>query len=818
MHPLRQREEPLPNVMGPDSPTGLPIEPHLPSVEQAVVDGPLVLTAAPGAGKSSLVPFAVRAALGRLHAEGNGRVVMLQPRRLAARATASRLAMLLDEPLGGSIGLTMRGERVEGRDIEVATEAILTNRLHRDPELAGIGAVIFDEFHERNLHSDIGLAMALEAREALRPDLRIVVMSATIDPVPIAHLLGEHTTVIDVEGRVFPIETEHRQRPTPSSWPDAVAAATIDASNRVGGDVLVFAPGKFEIDAVVERVSQRIDGSVVALHGSSPAEVHRSVLQASDQRRVIVATAIAETSITIPGIEAVVDGGLTRRPRHDPATATNHLVTDFVSRFSADQRRGRAGRTQPGICIRMWSAADHALLSDQAAPEITDGDPIQIAAELLRWGDDDGEHLALINRPDPKRLATARTTMRWWGITDGQRTTDLGHAILSLPVHPRIGALLAAAVRSGDARLTAVALEAAAVLEDSRFPTNDDFEAEVKRRRTDAEIVRAIRRLRPLLDRLEQVGARERSHPESLAHLLAMAWPDRIALPRRDDAGRLLMANGREVRLEVASMLTGSEAFVVVDTTVVEASGRVRRAVPLERSDITRFHEPTESDIVEWDRSDKLVASKQRRHGAITLHREPMMKPPPDAVQRALRVGLQQRGLDVLRWSEKDQTTRRRLAWLHEQRAEWPDVSDEVLLGDVDRWLDLGDIKTIGALRSVSVGAKLLHLLDWQQRRAFDELAPLELQTPAGRWRRIDWSGDRPTWPVRVQDLFGLDDHPTIGPNEAPLTIELLSPAGRTTQTTTDLPGFWRGSYAAVRADLRGRYPKHAWPEDPLKR
>ncbi len=816
----------MPYVVGPVSPTGLPIELHLPAIEQAVVDGPLVLTAAPGAGKSSLVPFAVNAAVERLAVERlaverlatqAGRIVLLQPRRLAARATASRLAMLLGEPLGESVGLTMRGERVKGRRIEVATEAILTNRLHRDPELAGIGAVIFDEFHERNLHSDIGLAMALEARDALRPDLRIVVMSATIDPGPIADLLGQNTTVIDVEGRVFPIETEHRPRPTPAAWPDAVAAATIDAARRVNGDVLVFAPGRYEIEAVVGRINGRVDAEVVALHGSSPSDVHRSVLQEATRRRVIVATAIAETSVTIPGIEAVVDGGLARRPRHDPATATNHLVTEFVSRFSAEQRRGRAGRTQPGICIRMWSATDHTLLTDQAAPEITEGDPIQIAAELLRWGDLDGEQLRLLDRPDPARLKVARASMEWWGITDGQRLTDRGAAILALPVHPRIGALLETATRVGDPKLISIALETAAVLEDSRFPTNDDLEAEVKRRRNDPEITRAIRRLRPLLDRFDRVPADpDRPKPTSLPQLLALAWPDRIALPRPDDAGRLLMANGREVRLEANSMLRGAEAHVVVDTTVVEASGRVRRAVPIERADITRFHRPTTTEIVEWDRSDKLIATKQRRHGAITLHAEPMRKPSADAVQEALREGLRQRGLDVFRWTDKSQLIRARLAWLHSQDDAWPDVTDEALLSDLDRWLDLTSVKTIGALRSVQVGNKLLDLLDWEQRRAFDECAPVAMATPGGRSKRIDWSGDRPTWPVRVQDLFGLDTHPTIGPRSAPLTIELLSPAGRTTQTTTDLPGFWRGSYAAVRADLRGRYPKHAWPEDPL--
>ncbi len=402
---------------GPQHPASdLPVSRMLPVIEDAVVAGSLVLTAAPGAGKSSLVPLAVDEAIRRVDPDA-GRVMLLQPRRLAARATTARLAELLGEPIGQSVGLTMRGERKRGRRIEVVTEAILTRRVQADPELSGVGAVIFDEFHERNLHSDLGLAMAIEARNTLRPDLRIVVMSATINPAPIAKLLGD-ATVMDVEGTVFPIVTEHRDRPVRERWSAAVADATSDLAGRVSGDVLVFAPGRGEIDDVIRRLPSDLSARVIALHGSSPSAVHREVLQPSSDRRIIVATAIAETSVTIPGIEAVVDGGLTRRPRFDPATGTSHLVTEHVSRFSADQRRGRAGRTQPGVCIRMWSATDHDLLIDQATPEIIDGDPLVVAAELLRWGDPDAVHLPMLDHPDPQRLDVARRTMSWWGVTE----------------------------------------------------------------------------------------------------------------------------------------------------------------------------------------------------------------------------------------------------------------------------------------------------------------------------------------------------------------------------------------------------------------
>lgn len=803
----------------------LPVEAELPAVEQAVIDGSLVLTAAPGAGKSSLVPLAVDAALMRAF-PGVGKVLLLQPRRLAARATASRLADLRREPLGRSVGYTMRGDRRPGERIEVVTEAILTNRLQRDPELTGVGAVIFDEFHERNLHSDLGLAMAVEARNTLRHDLRIVVMSATIDPGPIAELLSD-ATVIDVGGRVFPIETEHVHRPRRDTWSGAVAAATADVAGRVTGDVLVFAPGRFEIDDVISRLPGELGRTarVVALHGSSPAEVHREVLQPSSARRIIVATAIAETSITIPGVEAVVDGGLARRPRYDPLTATNHLVTEYVSRFSADQRRGRAGRTGPGICVRLWSTADQELLEEQAAPELVDGDPIVIAAELLRWGDPDGEHLALLDRPDPQRLAAARETMVWWGLTSADvgpkhhLLTELGRAVVSLPVHPRVGALLAAMQRTLDPGdpLRSKVLLAAALLDQSALPETDDFERDVERAASDRHVQRSSDRLRRSIDAVE-LPAIDGTQPEAtcLADVLAIAWPDRIALPRASGSNRLLLASGREVRLDRDSTLTRAEAFVVVDTTVVESTGRVRRAIPIERSAITRLHSPTDHHVVEWDRGrGRVVAHRERRHGAIVLHQERLSEPDRAAVQFAVADGLRHVGLGAFHWSDRDQSLRQRLRWLHGEDVTWPDVSDAALLDGLDRWVDLSAVRSVNDLRRISVGSKLLDLLDWDQRRRFDSLAPLELPTPSGRPRRIDWSRDRPVWAVRLQDLFGLDQHPRIGPASSPLTIELLSPAGRVAQTTTDLPGFWRGSYASVRSDLRGRYPKHAWPEDP---
>ena len=809
-------------------PVDLPVAAAFDEIVTALTTGSVVLIAAPGAGKSTLVPFAVDATLAATD-EAPRRIVMLEPRRLAARATAARLADLLGEDVGQSIGLTVRGERKVGPNcrIEVMTEAVLTRRLQSDPELGGIAAIIFDEFHERNLHSDLGLAMALEVRDALRPDLRLLVMSATIDPAPLLEIMSDATS-IDVPGRTFPIATEHRHRPPLRGWTAAVADAVIDVTRRVDGDVLVFAPGRREIDDLVRAIEPRTGAQVIGLHGGSAPAIQRAVLKPSSQQRIIIATAIAETSITIPGVEAVVDGGLLREARFDAATGLGRLETGHVTRFSADQRRGRAGRTRPGICIRMWSAEDDRLLRESVPPEIVSGDPLPVAAELLRWGGA-GTDLPLLDPPPPHRIEAAISTFRWLGLADedGQLTLD-GRAAAGLPTHPRVAALLLKA--QADGKLD-VALTAAAIIDDDRHPTTDDLVALVDQRRNDRTIQRSRDRLRRALGRLGRSGsdkgrgtakAGHRNSPADafeLAELLACAWPDRIALARPDRPDRYLLAAGREVKLAPSSPLRGAAALVVVDATVVEETGRVRLAVALERSAIAESAAGhiTEVDTVEWDeQTDGLLAERQRRLGAIVLHRSRISDPPRSAIQDAIRVGLRRAGLSILNWRDDDLALRQRLAWLHEQDPmHWPAVDDASLLAKLDDWLDLSSVSSPAALRKRRPGPGLLQLLGWEQRAQLDALAPRSLPTPLGRDRSVRYDSGRPVWSARIQDLFGLDEHPLVGPTRAPLTIELLSPANRVAQTTNDLPGFWRGSYAAVRADLRGRYPKHAWPEDP---
>ncbi len=752
--------------------------------------------------------------------EVEGQVLVLEPRRLAARATAARLSELATEcsGVGDLVGLTIRGERKHSARtrIEVVTEAILTARLQRDPELPGVGAIIFDEFHERNLHSDLGLAMCLEVRSTIRPELALVVMSATLDALPAAQLL-DTDNVIEVPGRTFPVETVHLSRPTDAGWTAAVADAARLAGREVTGDVLVFVPGRREIDHVSRAL--RGDGrEVLGLHGGSSNDVQQAVLRRSDTARTIVATSVAETSVTLPGIEAVVDGGRLRRARFDPVSGLGRLETVNVTRFAADQRRGRAGRVGPGRCYRLWSTEDHRHLDDAVPPEIADGDPLPVAFELARWGDSDATSLPLLDHPGADRLAAGRGILEQLGLVTPDGTlTARGQAASQLGVHPRVGQLLITATEVGQLDY---ALPVAAILDSDSWPAAPDLEAEIDRRRN--ELGRGMSRLRRRLEKLRLPAAPAPSSGTStadVAELLARAWPDRIAASRPTRDGHFLLASGREVRLTGDSSLSGADFLVVAEADGDLRAATIRRAVSLDRATLLNAAADhiQRLDHVEWnDRNDDILSERQQRLGSIVLHRETLAKPDPVAVEKALQVGLRRTGLDLLVWSDTALSLRHRLAWLHHaDPSRWPAMTDEALLDRLDEWLDLSQCRTPAQVRKLGVGRRLLDLLGWEERAALDELAPTSLPVPGGGERGIDYSSGRPVWPVRIQHLFGLDQHPTLGPQQQPVTIELLSPANRPAQVTTDLPGFWRGSYANVRADLRGRYPKHPWPERP---
>ncbi len=805
--------------------TDLPVEKELPFVHEAVStqSRSLVLTAEPGAGKSSLVPLAVANAI-----DPRCRVVLLEPRRLAARATASRLAELLGDQVGGLVGLTIRGQRSvsERTRIEVVTEAVLTNRLQRDPELVGTGAIIFDEFHERNLHSDLGLAMAVEVRESLRDDLAIIVMSATLDPGPIANLLGDSPT-LQVPGRTFPVQTVYLQRPNRKQFATAVADATKKALDSVQGDVLVFVPGRWEIDQVLQRIDRPDGVELIGLHGGTAKEIQRQVLQPSSTRRIIVATAVAETSITIPGIEAVVDGGLLRRASFDPVSGLGRLETRFASRFAADQRRGRAGRLGPGVCFRLWSAEDDRLLDDAVPPAMVDGDPLPVAFELSRWGDPYGKSLPFLDHPGPERLAAGHNQLRKLGLVDSDaRLNERGQVAGSLPLHPRSAAL----VLHGQANnATALSIRVAAAIEsETRFNTTD-LERALDQARHDRDFTRSVKRISTALNRAKTVATKaaaktvDKPAPSAspdLDELLAAAWPDRVAMARPGHPGRFLLAAGRQAEIGPGDPLHHAEFLVVLQADGHQRSAKVRLAVETTRSAILEAcaEHISWSDEVGFDeRSDTLQAHRVQRLGAIVLHRQPTEFPNGPELVAALRHGIRRRGLDLFNWSERANSVRMRLHWIHQQQPDsWPDVSEEALLDNLHEWLPLEGIRSVKQLASIDLASALLNQLDWKQRAAFQDLAPTELPLPGGGSSRVVYSSGRPVWSVRLQRLLGLDEHPLLGPMQVPVTIELLSPANRPAQTTTDLPGFWRGSYQHVRSDLRGRYPKHAWPEDPL--
>lgn len=788
--------------------TGLPVERALDAIAEALEStGTLVLTAEPGAGKSSLVPL-----VAANHTDA--RVVLLQPRRLAARASAFRLADLIGEDVGRTIGLTMRGERRVDRTtrIEVVTEAVLTNRLLSDPELPGIGCVIFDEFHERSLDADLGLGMAIEARGLLRPDLQIVVMSATIDTEPISRLL-DHAPVVAVPGRAHPVVTARRHRPVRPVWVDEVATATVEALSSHPGDALVFAPGRAEVEQVRRRLEGRTTAAVHGLHGGTTPAHQRALLRPGSERRVIVATAVAETSVTVPGVRIVIDGGLARRPRFDPTSGLGHLETVFVPRFGADQRRGRAGRTDEGLCVRLWSAEDERHLDESFEPEIVAGDPLPLGFALCRWGNADAVDLPLLDHPGARRLAAARSVLEHLGLIDENgRPTALGRAAGQLPVHPRSATALLTA--SGTPAAAGILTAIAALEENLRLPGADlgDLGSVPRDRltRTESYLRRRTRNV-PSFSAENQ--------PADLVEALLDAWPDRVAAVRPDRPDRFQMATGPGVTVPAGSPLVGAPFLVVAAAGGSNRSDLVVRAAVAtdRRTVLTRLADRVRTtDVVEWDdRLDRVAAWRVRRLGAIVLHREPLPHPNPEAIRDAMVDAVRRQGLDRLTWSAEGWQLRARLAWLHgEDPAYWPDVSDTALVEQLEQWLDLTGAES---LTEMQVGGELARLLDWRQRQELDQLAPPALRPPHGPMRPIDYTDGRPVWPVRIQQLFGLDEHPIVGPNRTPVVIELLTPADRPAQVTTDLPGFWRGSYAMVRAELRGRYPKHAWPEDAVQ-
>jgi ATP-dependent helicase HrpB len=835
-----------------NSQLSLPIDAVLPSLRATVAARTkVVLQAPPGAGKSTGVPLALLAE----KSLGSGKIVMLEPRRLAARAVATRMAHMLGEAVGQTVGFRTRLESRTGRNtrIEVVTEGILTRWLQRDATLEGVAMVIFDEFHERSLNADLGLALCLEAQSQVREDLRILVMSATLDAAAVARLL-EDAPVVTAEGKMFPVETRWVAAGAASRGQREIDIATrtartiAQALEQESGDILAFLPGQAEIRRVQQQLTEAglpRGLSVLPLFGDLSAAEQDAALRPGDaqQRKVVLATNIAETSLTIEGVRLVVDSGLARRARFDPATGMSGLETVRISRASADQRRGRAGRLGPGVCYRLWSESEHASLPAQTAPEILEADLAPVALELAEWGVSDPRTLRWLDPPPSATFSQARDLLRSLDAIDVEsRITAHGRALARLGTHPRLAHMI---VRGAELGLQRPALEIAAVLGErdllrwSAGRRDADLRLRIealRRGRIDDPHVaadvrvdggarqRALRSVEVLERQLQSNAASTRAAETDadIGRLLAFAYPDRIA-QSRGAGGRYLLAGGRGARLTDAQSIAQAEFLVVADLDAGDREALIRLAAPLPRAALEAdFAARIEHrERFEWDtREQAVVAQDERWLGAIRLGERRIENPDSERIRNALLAGLGELGLDALPWSKEARALRQRLIFAREVDAQaprpWPDVSDAALAMTLRDWLApwLDGMSRRDHLARLDMTAIVAGMLDWNQRQRLDEIAPTHLQAPSGSRIPIDYSA-APTVAVRLQEVFGLSATPAVGGGRVPLTLQLLSPAHRPVQVTKDLASFWARGYAEVKKELKGRYPKHYWPDDP---
>lgn len=797
--------------------------------------GVAVVVAAPGAGKTTRIPLALFDAAWR----GDGRILVLEPRRLAARAAAEQMARLLGEPVGRTVGYRVRLDaRISASTrVEVLTEGIFTRMVQDDPALEGVAAVVFDEFHERHVGSDLGLALALESRAVLRPDLRLLVMSATLEAAPVARLLGDGVPapVIVSEGREHPVTTAYRPPRDGVPLAAAVANAVRAARREQDGDVLVFLPGIAELQRVRQAVEDGpLDARVELLHGSLALDDQDRVLRPRDAGpRVILSTAIAESSVTLDGVRVVVDAGLARVPRFDARSGMTRLETMRVSRASADQRRGRAGRTAPGHCIRLWDEHQHAALPERPVPEILETDLAPLALELACAGLADATALRWLDVPSAGALAQARALLRDLGALDGEgRVTAHGRAMAALGIAPRLAHLVLRGAAMGMATL---ACETAALLAERDIFRRDaaEHDADLSSRlealrRGDRAGVDAAR-----LHRVrEEARALRRSLPreahdrdEALAELgtlVALAYPDRVAQRRPGDAPRYVLRNGRGARFTGMQPLARSAFLAIADLDGDPSESRIWLAAALDEPAlrVAMGDAIVTERAVHWDdATERVRAEEVERLGALLLKQRPLRDVQPDDYRAALLDAVRQRGIDALPWRDADAQLRQRLAFAHRHvGAPYADVSDAALLTTLGDWLApaLGDARRWSDLARVPLGDALLASLPWAARDRLDRLAPTHLGVPSGSRIRVDYGDvEHPVLAVKLQECFGLTETPRLAEGRVPVTMHLLSPAGRPVQVTQDLASFWRSGYFEVRKDLKGRYPRHPWPDDP---
>lgn len=826
----------------------LPIESVLPDLRRVLnASGCGVLCAPPGSGKTTVTPLAL---LTESWLAGRS-ILLVEPRRLAARLAAVYMAGLLGEKVGQSVGYQVRFDRriSAATRVEVITEGILTRRLQQDPELAGTGLVIFDEFHERSLESDLALALCLEIRSALRDDLRLLVMSATMDPGPVSNLLGG-APVITCQGTMYPVELVSLPPParTDSNRTDHVAMNVANGIRRAladqQGDILAFLPGAAEIRQVVSRFAQQADAHdtvLLPLYGDlSLADQARAILpDPAGRRRVILATTIAETSITIEGIGAVVDCGWKRVPRFDPNSGLTRLETVRISRASAAQRRGRAGRLGPGVCYQLWGPGVEHGLQDFDRPEILEADLAGLALQLATWGSGDPDQLHWLDPPPRGAFAQARTLLFQLGALDAHGVINaMGKDMSALPLHPRLAHMILKGMHAGCAGL---ACDLAALLSERDILRGQDRSADItdrihaledSRQRGNSalpgqgadikdcrRVDQVSRQLRALLPKKAEKDIRTcQSGP-----LLALAFPDRIALQRPGAETRYRLANGRGAFFVRHEPLSSSAGLVIAALDAGRSEGRIFLAAPLDKSEVLELFADrlVHDEEIKWDEQVGAVTARRlTRLDALVLEEEVLPQPDPAALKAALLEGIRQVGLEVLPWSKDARALQERVNSLRiwQPGEKWPDLGDDHLLKTVAEWLApyLDGMRTREQLRGLNMTEILQGRLDWQQQKRLDEYAPTHIEVPSGSRIRLRYAaGEPPVLAVRLQEMFGLADTPTVCRGRVPVLLHLLSPAQRPIQVTADLRGFWDGSYHAVKKEMKGRYPKHYWPDDP---